>query len=207
MRSAGTERNCRAPRWPHPPPAKMQGPPPCGWCAASQPGPGGGQPLSPKHTPGQAVDIQSTDRLIGSGLQSGFWTHVSQISLEPSNSVRIRTSTQTARTQRPPCPSPRPKEVRPHPDANGLKWLKLLSLNGRSLGSQTAIVATPGHGSGNSWLCLPKGICGRLFKNCFISALQAGSRRTNIGWTPGPRKGPATPHPSPEPPHSQAVKE
>lgn len=60
--------------------------------------------------------------------QSGFWTHVSQISPLPSI-ARIRASRGSMRG--PPCPLL--PGGRPHPDANELKWLRQLPEWGRPL--------------------------------------------------------------------------
>lgn len=83
----------------------------------------------PKHTPGQAIDIQGTDQLTQPSPQSGFWTQCHRSVWLPWNCGGLGQEPKQPGASRPPSPL-HPMEVLAHPDANALKWLKLLSMNG-----------------------------------------------------------------------------
>lgn len=103
-----------------------------------------GLPL-PKHTSGQAIDIQGTDQLTQPSTQSGFWTLCHKSVWLPWNCGGLGQVPKQPGASRPPSPL-HPMEVLAHPDANALKWLKLLSMNGgKALGGGTQAEGHCGH--------------------------------------------------------------
>lgn len=123
---------------------------------------------SPQRPPGQAIDIQSTDELSRSSPQSGFWTHVSQISLAAFKQCGLEQAQEQSVAERGhpahPCVPRRSSSIQMLMRLSGLS----ASLNGGGLHRQTAIVATPGRDSGNSWFFSQRHLLETFLKNCFI---------------------------------------
>lgn len=109
---------------------------------------GGHVPTASSRT---AIDIQSTAELSRSSPQSGFWTHVSQISPAAFKQHGLEQAQEQSGAEHGhpahPCGPRRSSSIQMLMRLSGLS----ASVNGGGLGRQTAIVAAPGRDSGNSW--------------------------------------------------------